>query len=110
MELSYKNKKLKDLLEDPVKLVRRYGNLSRKIDQRKEELKAADTLEVMGRIPGARCHELTGDRKGCLAVNLSGNWRLIFMPDHDTVPLKEDGGLDWRSVTKIKIIEIEDYH
>ena len=110
MEVSYKSKKLKDLFEDPVKLVKRYGSLSRKIDQRKEELKAAGSLEVMSRISGARCHELTGKRKGCLAVNLSGNWRMIFMPDQDPVPLKDDGGLDWGGVKKIKIIEITDYH
>jgi len=110
MELSYKNKKLKDLFEDPVRLRRKYGGLTRKIDQRKEDLKAAENLEVLRSIPGARCHELTGEWNGCLAVNLSGNYRLIFKPDHNPVPRKEDGGLDWHSVTKIKIIEIIDYH
>lgn len=29
-------------------------------------------------LPGLRLHELTGDRKGVWAVNVSGNWRLTF--------------------------------
>jgi len=56
------------------------------------------------------CHELTGDRKGELAVDVSANYRMIFEPDHDPIPKKEDGGLNWEEVTKIQINEIEDYH
>jgi len=29
-------------------------------------------------LPGARLHELKGDRKGEWAVWVSGNWRLVF--------------------------------
>jgi proteic killer suppression protein len=30
------------------------------------------------RLPGARLHELRGDRKGQWAVWVTGNWRLVF--------------------------------
>jgi len=36
--------------------------------------------------------------------------RLIFEPDHNPVPQKPDGGLDWTQVTRIRVIEITDYH
>lgn len=36
--------------------------------------------------------------------------RLIFIPDHDPVPRKDDGGIDLAQVTKITILEITDYH
>jgi proteic killer suppression protein len=64
----------------------------------------------MRSIPAARCHELKQDRKGQLAVDLVHPQRLVFLPDHDPVPAKDDGGLDWTKVTQILVIEITDYH
>ena len=73
-------------------------------------LKDADNLGIMRTIPAARCHKLTGDRKGELAVDISGNYRMIFEPGHNPIPKKEDGGLNWEEVTKIQLNEIIDYH
>ncbi len=41
------------------------------------DLDASETLEHMRR-PGYRLHELKGDMKGLYAVEVSGNWRIIF--------------------------------
>lgn len=87
-----------------------YGQMAKKIVQRMKELKSAKNLAIMRTIPAAKCHELTQNRKGQLAVTVSGNYRLIFSPDHDPVPTKADGGMDWDSITIIEITEIEDYH
>lgn len=85
--------------------------MAKKVIQRLKEMEAAPTLEVLGKIPAARCHELKGDRKGCLAVDVTGNHRIIFKPDHDPPPEKDEGGLDWSLVTNITIVAIgEDYH
>ena len=40
-------------------------------------LETAETLEDMD-LPGLKLHELKGQRKGTLAVNVSGNWRVTF--------------------------------
>jgi proteic killer suppression protein len=32
-------------------------------------------------LPGLRLHPLKGDRKGFFAVNVSGNWRVVFRFD-----------------------------
>ncbi|MDE0261208.1 MAG: type II toxin-antitoxin system RelE/ParE family toxin [Bryobacterales bacterium] len=37
----------------------------------------ADSLADLD-LPGARLHALKGDRKGFFALELSGNWRLVF--------------------------------
>ena len=74
------------------------------------ELRAAQTLADMSRLPPARCHELGLDRKGQLSVDLAHPYRLIFMPDHDPVPAKPDGGLDWTEVTRVLIVEVVDTH
>lgn len=110
MEVNYVNKKLEKQLTDPKEMIRTFGQLAKKINQRLEDLKAADNLAIMRTIPAARCHELTGDRKGELAINITTNYRIIFEPYHDPVPVMEDGGLNWIAVTKIQIKGIDDYH
>lgn len=110
MEISYKNRKIENQLTDPREMAKSFGKLARKVNQRLKDLTDADTLAIIRTIPAARCHELKGDRKGELAVDVSGNYRMIFEPNHNPKPKKDDGGLNWEEVTKIQINEIEDYH
>jgi plasmid maintenance system killer protein len=110
VEISYKSRKLEKQLNDLKEMKKSFGDLARKVNQRIKELTAADNLAIMRTIPAARCHELTGDHKGELAVDVSGNYRMIFEPIHNPIPIKEDGGLNWEEVTKIQINAIEDYH
>ena len=73
------------------------------------QIAEADNLEELRHRPG-HWHELTGDRWGQLAASLDGLNRLIFEPNDDPRPTKDDGGLDWSAVTEIVIVEIADYH
>ena len=61
------------------------------IQQRLAELADADTLEDMRMIPGAKCHELTQNLKGLLAVSLVHPDRLAFRPAESPLPKKQDG-------------------
>lgn len=79
------------------------------LKRRLASLVAAPTLEAMAGIPG-NCHPLTEDRPGQFAMDLRGPYRLIFRPDHEPVPLKDDGGIDPSQVTRISILEVVDYH
>jgi proteic killer suppression protein len=110
VEIRFKNKKLEKQLTDTKEMVKTFGQMARKVNQRLKDLTDADNLAIIRTIPAARCHELTGNRKGELSVDVSGNYRLIFEPDHDPLPRKADLGLNWGEVTKIQINEIEDYH
>ena len=110
MEINYKSRTLERNCTDPRFLKKTYNQIAKRLNQRIKQLEAADNLGVMATLPGARCHELKGNLAGCLAVNVSGNWRLIFRPEHDPIPQKPDGGLDWSSVTRITILKVEDYH
>lgn len=110
MRLEFKTNKLKKQLTEPRALVKALGQRAKKASQRMQEFKAAENLAVIRMIPGARCHELTGDHDGELAVDISKNYRLVFEPYHDPWPEKPDGGLDWEQVTAIRILRIEDYH
>lgn len=81
-----------------------------KLQQRMMELKAAETLTDISRLPPARCHELKGNRKGQLSVDLEHPYRLLFVPADNPIPKKEGGGLDWDQITEIEIIGIADTH
>jgi plasmid maintenance system killer protein len=81
----------------------------KKMQQRLSDLLAAASLEEMRNLPG-HCEELVGDRKGQFSVRLDGVKRLIFKPDLEPVPTKDDGGIDWTKVTAITILEVVDYH
>lgn len=84
--------------------------MAKKVNQRMKELMASSNLADMKTIPAANCHELKGGRRGEFAVDISKNFRLVFIPDHDPVPRREDNSIDCKKVTAIQISGTEDYH
>ncbi len=111
MEISFASSKLAKLCNLQQEMRGKLGpRCAERLQQRLEELGAAATLQDMRSLPGARCHELTEDRKGQLAVDLVHPRRLVFEPAHDPVPTKAGGGLDWPRVMEIVILEVVDYH
>ena len=110
MEVLFADAKLQVSLSKQRELTRRWGKEgAKKITLRLQQLAAAPTLEHMRALPG-RCHELTGDRSGDLAVDVHQPYRLIFRPTDDPPPAKPDGGLDWTAVESVTVTEIVDYH
>ena len=73
-------------------------------------MRAAPTLAHVPVTKPDRLHELSGDRKGCFAVDLKHPYRLVFEPADDPVPRKEDGGIQKEKVVSIRILSVEDYH
>ncbi len=88
-----------------------FGTIRGKLLRRRlDEFAAAASLESIRLLPAAKCHELKGNLKGKLAVNLDQPYRLVFEPYNDPLPRKPDGGLDWAQVTAVRILEITNYH
>jgi proteic killer suppression protein len=73
-------------------------------------LEQADRLSDVPTDPPDRCHQLDGDWAGCFSVAITGNWRLVFEPDHDPVPSLDSGGIDRAAVLAIRILAVVDYH
>ena len=69
----------------------------------------APTLADLRNTPGG-FHPLSADRSGQFALNLGGQFRLIFEPDEEPIPRKPDGGIDESKVTNIVIEGIVNYH
>ena len=111
MEIAFVSRKMQKVCNSEKEMRAKLGPRNAKVlQQRLAQLKAAENLADMGSVPAARCHELSQDRKGQLAVDLVHPKRLMFEPDHAPIPRKEDGGLDWQKVTRVLVIEIADYH
>jgi proteic killer suppression protein len=110
LEVRIASRALEKKLKTERARVKSYGaEMARTLERRLAQLQAAPDLEAMRTLPG-RCHALSEDRAGQLAVSLSRNVRLVFEPDHDPTPELETGGLDWTRVTRVRILEVEDYH
>lgn len=110
MEVLFPNKKLMRLFSDQAQLQKRWSAAGEKrISLRLQQLASATCLADMRDLPG-RCHELSGDRAGYLAVDVLQPYRLILKPSADPPPAKDDGGLDWDAVDSVTITEIVDYH
>ena len=111
MEIIFSSNKLEKECNQEKLLIRRYGSEQAKLIRRRlDDIHAADSLEVLGKLPQARCHELKGDRAGQISVDIKQPYRLLFEPAHQPIPRKPDGGLDWAKVTAVRILEVEDTH
>ena len=111
MEIHYRKGTMQKACTSEKAMRKKWGErVSRVLRRRLGELEAAVTLADMARLPSSRCHELSGRRKGQVAVDLAHPYRLVFRPDHDPVPTKPDEGLDWSKVTRIVVREVVDYH
>lgn len=110
MQINYKTKKLKNSLTDERKLIREYGQIAKKLKQRREELKAAENLKDISLLPSLRLHPYKGSRKGEWSIDIKDNWRLIFEIDQEPIPTVEDGGVNLFKIKIIKIVSIEDPH
>lgn len=111
MELTFISTKLAKELADEKLILRKYGpDNGRRICQRLVQLMVAESLEVLRSLPQMRAHELAGDRAGQISVDVKHPRRLLLVPDHPEIPRKPDGGLDWKRVTKVKILGVSDTH
>ena len=111
MGISFINTKLAKDLADEKTIVRKYGpDNGRRICQRLADLMAAENLETLRCLPQLRAHELAGDRIGQISVDVKHPRRVLLLPGHAEIPRKPDGGLDWKRVTKVKILGVIDTH
>ena len=111
LDVHFATKRFEKTCIDARVMNRTYGpERAKQLRKRLAQLRAAETLADMRRLPGARCHALTEDRQGQQSVDLDGPYRLIFVPADEAPPDGPDGRLDWDRVTAVVLIEIVDTH
>lgn len=79
MEIQFRTKKLQKHYENSKEAEKTYGiPVARRYIGRINIIKQTCDLSELMQLPGLRCHELKGNRKGHYAINLTGFYRLIF--------------------------------
>ncbi|NOC84530.1 type II toxin-antitoxin system RelE/ParE family toxin [Ruegeria sp. HKCCD6428] len=110
MHIEFSSSKLKRQLGSAAAMQKAYGNRAKRLQMRLGVLKSAACLADVPTDPPPRCHPLSGEYDGCYAVDVTGNWRLIFEP----VSLSDNNGkstaINLAEVTAIKILDVVDYH
>ena len=110
MEIGFPDARLKKICEDAAQRRKRFGEpVASKLKTRLDDLDAAQCMEDMRHLPG-HWEELLADRKGQFSCRLAGGMRLIVAPGRQPAPLKPDGGMDWRAIDRVTVIEVVDYH
>jgi len=113
MHLSFSSRRLEKQLNEDRAMVKAFGpKRAKRLQVVLTALQAAPNLGIFAPpfSPPHRCHELTGNRKGKLSLDLDGPYRLILSPAQNPLPERPEGGLDWGQVTAIKIHGVEDTH
>ena len=111
VDILFSSSKLQKQCCEQKKAVRTWGAIQAKlIGRRLDQLKAAETLDVMPKLGQGRCHPLTGERAGQFSLDLEHPYRLILEPANEPVPRKPDGGVDLSMVTTVRILGVGDTH
>lgn len=107
MEYFAETRKLTKILNNPRLIQKYFGkDMTKKILARLDEFSAAKNLAQIPSDPPPRCHLLYGNLEGKYAVDVSGNYRMVF-EGYD----KDDKlCFNKEKIVTIQIIAIEDYH
>lgn len=88
MEIRFRTRKLRREYQDYQEAERSYGaQVARRYIERVNIIKQVRDIEELKLLPGLRCHELKGDRRGQWAVNLTGFYRLILSLEGDLLEI-----------------------
>src|SRR5690606_3175909 len=97
MDYSFSNNKLEKQFADATAMKKAFGIIAKKMSDRLDEIKSSPTLAVLRKIPAANCHRLSGKRNHQWAVDVSGNYRLVFELDHKPLPMVNATEIDFAS-------------
>ena len=113
MDITFSTKKLGKQLNESKAMIRAFGpKRAKKLMLVLTSLRAAPNLGIYSPpySPPHRCHELTGNLKGVISLDLDHPYRLLIKPMNIPLPVRDEGGLDWTKVTIIEIQGVEDTH
>ena len=109
MILTYKNEKLENVCENHTynkELVIKYGSeVAQKLPLRIKQLKSFTSLDEIPTNPPFRRHKLTGKRQEQFAINITGQYRLIFKSKENNIIIE-----DLKEIKEIEIMEVSKHY
>lgn len=109
MDILYEKEKDKRLYEDFKALRKKHGNdLARIITKRITQIESFETVGDLLDSGLGKGHYLKNNYQNCIALSLTGNYRLIIKPHYyeDT----DFSQLDNYTLEIVTILKVEDYH
>lgn len=98
MQIEYKSRSLEKICTIAHEAEKRYGQrMAEIIQQRTDQIRAFDTVEMLVQFKVGRCHPLIGNRRGQYAMDLVHPFRLVFEKRGEEIQI-------------VRIIDITDYH
>jgi toxin HigB-1 len=111
MRITFSSESLRDTFNTEKKLKKKLGAKTFGVlSMRMADLGAAPNVQFVIEKCRGRCEPLFEDRSGQFSIRLDGRKRLVFVPDHEPLPLRPDGSINPTMVTQIRIVEVTDYH
>jgi toxin HigB-1 len=111
MDIDFSSRSLQRACNSEKELIRRWGKgRGYIIARRLQQLAAADNLLVLSAVRAAKLHALKGKRAGQFAMDGDYPYRIVFESNGKSAPKKLDGAPDLQRITKVKIIEVVNYH
>lgn len=109
MDIEFKTAKLKKICENYNLARKEWGDQrGRTVIRRINEIKSANCIADLGHTPPTRRHLLEPNNQGKYAVDVIHPFRLVFQAiSTEGVPL---GNLDPSQITRVRILEVENYH
>jgi len=105
LHLSFENIEIRSICEDESKGVIAYGPaVIEKLKNRLTDMLAARTVSEIPSIGNPR--ETMGNPYTHYIIDLCDGFYIIFSANHVTVPLLENGNVNWAEVSRIKILQI----
>ena len=105
MILAFPTLELRNLCLSQTKAEAKYGyKVAKLLRERLADLRAAESvLELVA----GRPREMRSKPHNKYAINLADGYRLVLEVNHQNVPQKASGQVDWALVSRVKILRIE---
>jgi hypothetical protein len=113
MQIRFASTRLAGICNSGKDAVREFGPVGgKRLLQRLEDIASARNRAELALLPG-RAHPMRRGQRSNedqWTMDLHHPQRLVFIPDHDPLPLRPDGGPDLVQVTSVCIVEVADTH
>ena len=108
LELAFESLKLRTICEGPTEAEAEFGpEVAESLRHRLADMRAATSIHDL---LAGQPHALEPTELQQMAVALDHGYRLIFCANHVNNPKAESGRVDWKRVSRIKIMRIERDH
>ncbi|GBG02325.1 hypothetical protein AZSI13_16520 [Azospira sp. I13] len=105
MEIAFEDLSLRVICENPSKAQEKLGDrVTAKLIARLADLRSVDSVVDL---PAGKPNSVNGSYGEGMSISLGDNFYIVIVPNHKNCPLLASGKINWRQVTRIKLIQID---